>query len=126
MPLRVILAAIGFVVAMPLNAGVLAISDWQNPADGVDGWTFEADGTNFMRVASGGNPGGFLQVSDLGSGGVIFFDAPIQIPVKPKRRIRGHFVLRSPAVRRRPAISRGHTRGDTHRKRNYTPVRPAE
>jgi len=65
-----------FVAAMPLNAGVIAMSDWENAAAGVDGWTFEADGTNFMRVASGGNPGGFLQVSDQGLGGVIFFAAP--------------------------------------------------
>jgi len=68
--------AIGFIAAMPLNAGVIAISDWENAAVGVDGWTFEADGINLVRVASGGNPGGFLQVSDQGTGEVIFFDAP--------------------------------------------------
>ena len=58
-----------------LQGGVI-VSDWTNPADGVDGWNFEADGTSFGRIDMGGNPGGFLQVSDLGQGGIIFFVAP--------------------------------------------------
>ena len=65
-----------FSLGLPLSAGVLASSDWDNPADGVDGWSFAADGTDLVRVATGGNPGGFLQVSDLGAGGVILWEAP--------------------------------------------------
>jgi len=72
---RGILFPILLTAAWSLHADVLVSSNWDNPADGVDGWSFVADGTGFMRVATGGNPGGFLQISDLGTGGVIFFDA---------------------------------------------------
>lgn len=68
--------AIMLFAVLPLDAGVIASSNWENAADGVDGWSFTEDGTNLVRVATGGNPGGFLQVTDLGLGGVIFFNAP--------------------------------------------------
>jgi Laminin B (Domain IV) len=69
------LAAI-FGIGLPLSASVLVSSNWDNAADGVDGWSFIADGSNLIRVATGGNPGGFLQVSDTGAGSVIFWEAP--------------------------------------------------
>ena len=59
-----------------MHAGVIASSNWDNPADGVDGWTFLNDGTNLIRVASGGNPGGFLQVTDQTLGSTMYFVAP--------------------------------------------------
>jgi hypothetical protein len=60
----------------PARAGVIASSDFENAGDGVDGWTFVSDGSNLQRIASGGNPGGFLQVTDTAAGGTIYFVAP--------------------------------------------------
>jgi alkaline phosphatase D len=58
------------------SAATIASSTWDNPADGLDGWTFINDGTNLQRVATGGNPGGFLQITDLALGPTIYFVAP--------------------------------------------------
>jgi hypothetical protein len=63
MILRGLRLAAVFGVGLPLSASVLVSSNWDNAADGVDGWSFTADGSNLIRVATGGNPGGFLQVA---------------------------------------------------------------
>lgn len=75
--LSLALAALAVILtASPCRGGILAASAWDNPADGVDGWSFTNDGTNFQRLGAGGNPGGFLQVTDLASGPTIYFAAP--------------------------------------------------
>jgi hypothetical protein len=61
------------------QAGAASIvSDFDNAAAGLDGWTVTGDpqaGSPFYQ-ATGGNPGGFAQVVDGGQGAVIYWVAP--------------------------------------------------
>ena len=56
---------------MPLQAAF--VSQFESSTEG---WTFFNDGTNLQYVASGGNPGGYLQVTDAGDGRIWWFQAP--------------------------------------------------
>jgi laminin B (domain IV) len=62
--------------ASAMGAGIIASSNWELAALGTDNWSFINDGTNLIRVVTGGNPGSFLQVSDQATGGTVFFAAP--------------------------------------------------
>ena len=53
-----------------------AESRFEDAAAGLDGWTTANDGANLTRVASGGNPGGFVQATDQGLGSVWYWVAP--------------------------------------------------
>jgi Laminin B (Domain IV)/PEP-CTERM motif len=55
------------------QAAVLAESNWDNPADGVDGWS-SANGGLVSRENAGGNPGGYLQVNAQGN--FVYWVAP--------------------------------------------------
>jgi Leucine-rich repeat (LRR) protein len=41
-----------------------------------EGWTVLGDGTNLIHVATGGNPGGFIQATDGGQGSTWYWKAP--------------------------------------------------
>ncbi|MBL8210780.1 MAG: PEP-CTERM sorting domain-containing protein [Bryobacterales bacterium] len=61
------------------HAGAASIvSDFDNAGNGLDGWTVIGDpvGGAATYQATGGNPGGFAQVSDNGAGAVIYWAAP--------------------------------------------------
>jgi hypothetical protein len=58
------------------HAANIASSNWDDPSGGTLGWTISGDGSGPVRVASGGNPGGFLQTTDLGRTQGILWQAP--------------------------------------------------
>lgn len=71
----VLASALSSAHAAPL---VSVVSDFENAALGLDGWTVIGDPAagSPVRVASGGNPGGFIQVADAGTGAVMNWVAP--------------------------------------------------
>jgi Laminin B (Domain IV)/PEP-CTERM motif len=54
------------------------VSDFENAALGLDGWTVTGDPAlgSPLRIASGGNPGGYAEVTDAGTGQVMYWVAP--------------------------------------------------
>lgn len=58
------------------HAAVLVSSNFDNPVDGVDGWTVMGDGSPPAYFAAGGNPGGYISTTDQGTGGVVYWSAP--------------------------------------------------
>lgn len=67
-------ALLGLSLPGPASAATLVSSNFNTS---VDGWTAVGDTTAPATwVATGGNPGGFVQVSDTASGGVMFWVAP--------------------------------------------------
>lgn len=70
------LIVLGF-AAPPLHADIIAISNFDDPPAGVDGWTVIGDvASGPTRIAAGGNPGGFLRLVDSVVGDVIYWNAP--------------------------------------------------
>jgi hypothetical protein len=63
-------------MAMQSYATTLPLSNWDNPGAGADGWSFVNDGSNLKLVLTGGNGGGFLQITDQALGTTIYFVAP--------------------------------------------------
>ena len=69
-----------FILASALATAQAAqvVSDFENPALGLDGWTVTGDPAagSPTRVATGGNPGGYAEVTDAGLGTVMYWVAP--------------------------------------------------
>ena len=63
-------------IGIPSQGSVLVSSTFDNPADGVDGWTVMADGSGPSYEVSGGNPGGYITTTDQGLGGIVYWVAP--------------------------------------------------
>ena len=74
--MRFLTLAVLCTTGLPLCAGIIASSTFDNPVDGVDGWTIAGDGTGPAYVAVGGNPGGYITTTDAGAGSIAYFVAP--------------------------------------------------
>jgi len=61
---------------VPGHATTIAVSNWDNPLDGSDGWSFVHDGMNMSLVQTGGHGGGFLQIADQALGTTMYLVAP--------------------------------------------------
>jgi hypothetical protein len=75
-PLRlalIALALVGITAARPAAAAPLAVSAFDNDAEG---WTVFNDGAGPIWSASGGNPGGYIYATDLVLGSSWYFQAP--------------------------------------------------
>lgn len=67
-------ALLGLALPAPASAGTLVASTFNTS---VDGWTALGDtSAPATWVSTGGNPGGYVQVSDTVAGGVMFWVAP--------------------------------------------------
>lgn len=76
---RLLLTAIAGLLAgavVPGYAGIIAVSNFDNPADGADGWTVINDAIGPTRIPTGGNPGGYLQAVDQFVGLTWYWVAP--------------------------------------------------
>jgi Laminin B (Domain IV)/PEP-CTERM motif len=58
------------------RGSVVVSSTFDNPADGIDGWTVVSDGSGPSYQASGGDPGGYITTTDQGLGGIVYWLAP--------------------------------------------------
>jgi hypothetical protein len=62
--------------AVPIFSAAIVSSTFDNPADGVDGWTIVGDGSAPAHVPAGGNPGGYITTTDQAAGSIVYWVAP--------------------------------------------------
>lgn len=75
--MRITIAGIMFAFGVSQGyAAVLTSSTFDNPGDGVDGWTVVGDGSAPSYIAAGGNPGGYISTTDQATGLVVYWVAP--------------------------------------------------
>ena len=63
-------------VAMPAFGAVIVSSTFDDPFQGVDGWSVAGDGNGPTYVPAGGNPDGYISTTDQAGGSVAYWVAP--------------------------------------------------